>query len=536
MKIDYRLGTYRAIDVEDSSMLQKLGWKLIGTEWRTAHQAQVLPFAAFCVGEAAKRVHPVVEARKAEIAASNAATADLHIPVGKGAIDLGYDFRGYQKAAIVYQDARHKSLNGDIPRLGKMITGIGLVNYKARIRVPKRVLILAPANAKITWCERWAEWCAHAELAIDYCEGAHNPESPALVVNWEILTRHLAYIMAQEWDIVIGDELHRCGGKNSAVTKATFGEEYDTGIPATMAWAGLSGTPIGTRPINFWPICRFMDPKGLGRDWWHFRKRYCGATKQNRWDDKGAQNEEELQYLARKAFMVRRDKGDGVELPPNRQTIILPATGLSRLVRAERNLMQQRIADFTAKVDAVNSGLTAAEIAEKDEPVDAATAASEELAMAALPMMVDFVNEQLETEDKVVVFAHNRRVAKALRDLFPGCAFVIGGLTPVKRESERKRFQNDPNCRVFVGNIHSCAENIELSSADVTVFCQLIYQTSILDQSELRTWLPTKDRPIQIFRLVVAGSGSEEMAKLMEQRQASIARATVAKHLAGVMV
>lgn len=540
MIIDYRIGTYRATELrgDDQAVLKKLGWRVFTTnnEWRTAFMPYVLPLAAFCVGEAAKRVHPIVKARKAEIAASNAATAELDIPVGKGALALGYDFRGYQKAAVIFQDARHKSVNGDIPRLGKMITGIGIVNYKRRIRVPRRVLILSPANAKITWCERWVEWCVHEDLGIDYCEGNHNPMSPALVVNWEILSRHIDYIMAQEWDIVIGDELHRCGGEKSGVTKMTFGPELDTGIPASMAWIGLSGTPIGTRPINFWPICRFMDPKGLGANYWGYARRYCGATKENRGDRRGASNEEELQYLARKAFMVRRDKGDGVELPPHRQTITLPAEGLSRLIRAERSAMQEQLELFERRVHAENGGAISAELAEKDEPVDAAGMASQELALAALPMMVDFINEQLETEDKVVVFAHNRAVAKALRDQFPGCAFVIGGLSTTKRESERKRFQDDPACHVIVGNIHACCENIELSAADVTIYCQLIYQTSLLDQSELRTWLPDKDRPIQIFRLVVAGSASADMAVLMEQRQASIARATVAKHLAGTVV
>jgi SWI/SNF-related matrix-associated actin-dependent regulator 1 of chromatin subfamily A len=150
-------------------------------------------------------------------------------------------------------------------------------------------------------------------------------------------------------------------------------------------------------------------------------------------------------------------------------------------------------------------------------------------------MMIKFIEEQLETEPKVVVFCHHRAVAKALHDAFPGCAFVIGGLPTTKREAERRRFQEDPECRVFVGNIESCCENMELSAADVVVFCELVWKTALLDQAEERVWLPGKTTPIQIFRLVVAGSASADMAALMELRQEAIERATVARRMAGVV-
>lgn len=531
MQIDYRVGSYRTSGGHDPDVLRRLGWNLVGAEWRTAHLARVLPLEAFCVGEALRRVAPVVAERKAKIAASNATTADVVIPVGTGALAKGYNFRPYQKAGIIYSAARHKSLNADIPRLGKMIMGIGLINTHP-VGAIRRGLILSPANAKITWCERWPEWTTHPDLGIDYCEGDRRPDAPILVCNWDILTRHIDYFLSQEWDFVIGDELHRCGREDSARTRATFGSDLDAGIPARLHWLGLTGTPIGTRPINIWPICRFMDRRGLGADKWQFRKKYCGARADNGWDSKGSTNEEELQYKLRASFMVRRDRGDvGADLPPNRQTIRLPAEGLSRLVRAERSALQQNLAEFEALVRR-NQGVSSAEYAVLDEPQDAKQLAVQELTLAALPMMTEFINEQLETESKVVVFCHHRAVAKALQSAFPGCAFVIGGMTAVKREAERKRFQEDGGCHVFVGNIAACCENLELSSADVIVFCELIWQTGLLDQAEMRIWLPDKDVPIQIFRLVVAGSATADMADEMERRQQGIERATVARRLA----
>lgn len=543
MQIDYRVGSYRATGEHDPDLMRRAGWQWLPSysEWRTSDIMRVIPLVTFCVGEAAKRVVPLVEQRRAAVAASIASTSNIIVPVGRPALAKGFDFRGYQKAAIKFSADRHKSLNGDVPRLGKMITGIGLVNYQPPGGVA-RVLVLCPANAKITWCERWAEWGTHP-LDVDYCEGSVNPETPFLVCNWDILSRHYDYILQQPWDIVIGDELHRLGSFDANRTRLTFGTEAGSGgIVARKHWLGLSGNPLGTRPLNLWPIVRFMDPEGLGRDKWHFRKRFCGATRENDWNSLGASNEEELQFKLRTSIMVRREKFEVAdELPANRTTVKLPKDGLSRLVRAERNAVQQNLADFEELVkehteaNAAHLERVAKDVDVDEEPVDDIGKACQELTLAALPMMIDFIKEQRETENKVVIFCHHRAVALALRRAFPECAFVIGGLSTTKRENERKRFQEDPDCHEFIGNISACCENLELAAADVVVFCELVWQTWQLDQAEDRVWLPGKPTPIQIFRLVIEDSGSADMADLLELRQASIQRATVAKRMQGIM-
>lgn len=527
MQITFKGGVFRAEGDHDPEVMLKHGWLWIAGAkyWRTAHVARVAPFVEFCVGEAATIVGKFVAERRAQIADSVAATADVHIPVGAKAAAAGKDFRGYQKAGALFQRARRKSLNGDVPRLGKSITSIGCINMHP-VGDIKRVLVVAPANAKITWCRYWDDWSAHP-LAVDYCEGAHNPESPVLVCNWDILSRHKAYLQSVDWDVIIPDEMHRLASLNSQRTKALFS------LRASKHWLFLSGNPLGTRPKNLWPFLQFADPDGLGKNWWKYGMRYCAGKHDGfGWNFDGISHPEELQIELRKRIMVRRDKSDvGADLPPNRQTIRLPKDGLSRLIRAERNAVQANLADFERLVAQQTRESTMLQENEEPTEQDVVGYARQDLALAALPMMIAFITEQLETEDKVVVFAHHRAVMHALKEAFPGCAFVIGGLSTQARENERVTFQEDPNCRVFIGNCAACCENMELSSADVVIFCELTWQHWQLDQCEERVWLPTKETPIQIFRLVVDGSASADMADLLEKMQDSIERATVARRL-----
>lgn len=530
MKIHYKFGAYYASAGHDPEVMKRHGWLKVKDGWRTARIERVAPFVDSCEGEAATRVRTFVDGRLAAIADSILPTADVEIPVGARALAAGKAFRGYQKAASVFQRARHTSLNGDIPRAGKSVTSIGCINMHEHGSI-SRVLIVCPANAKIGWCKHWRDWSVHFPDDVDYVEGSANPKSPCLVVNWDVIARHVDYLRSVDWDIIIPDEMHRLGNAQSGRTRALLGCPIPRGsLRASKHWLFLSGNPIGTRPRNLFPFLKFADPHGLGKNEWKFWQRYCDLQYDGfGWNADGASNMEELQFELRKRLMIRREKNDiGTFIPPARETVRLPAAGLSKLVKAERNAVQANLADFerllaTSATDdtmraKMNSGV-------------AIPAAVQDLALAALPMMTKFITEQLELEPKVVVFAYHRAVMEQLRQAFPDCAYVIGGLSTTQREAERIRFQEDPACHIFVGNIAACCENMELSAADVAIFCELSWQHWQLDQCEERIWLPTKTAPLQIYRLVVEGSASADMADLIVQAQDSIERITSAQRL-----
>lgn len=524
MQIHYKLGAYYASgDGHDPVVMRKHGWlRIKDGGYRTARVERVAPFVDFCVGEAQQRVRAFVDARREAIADSVLPTADFPIPVGARALADGKDFRDYQRPAVRFQFDRVMSLNGDIPRAGKSVTSIGCTNL-IESRALKRVLIVTPANAKIGWCKHWRDWSVHFPDDVDYVEGSANPKSPCLVVNWDVLARHAAYLRGVEWDVIIPDEMHRLAHANSQRTRTLLGAPIGRGSLRASKWLFLSGNPIGTRPRNLFPFLRFVDPHGLGRKEWSFWQRYCDLKFDGfGWNADGASNMEELQFEMRKKFMIRREKDEiGVFIPPARETVKLPAAGLSKLIKAERSAVQGNLEEFER--------LLGAAAGKSMGPV--IPTAVQDLALAALPMMVKFIKEQMELEPKVVVFAYHRAVMEQLKSAFPEAAYVIGGLSTTQREAERLRFQEDSACRVFIGNIAACAENMELSAADVAIFCELSWQHWQVDQCEERIWLPTKTAPLQIFKLVVEGSASADMAGLIEQMQDSVDRITSAKRL-----
>lgn len=540
MKIIYNTGFYLAHDAPDPAVMQLAGWRWnrMQCAWYTSDPLKAAPFRAYAIDEAKARLDALAETRTAAVAASCAVDTDLDFPAPDG---LAY--RPYQKAGIAFMLGRVSSLNADVMRLGKTVQSIGVMNATPDL---KRALIVPPAGVRINWAREITRWNVHADIEADFCEGKHNPKSPALVCNYDILDRHIDYIHEIDWDVAIFDEAHALKNPHAQRTQTALGGGGKKPIRAKRR-IFLTGTPIFTRPIDIFTICKECDPDGLGKSWWNFVHRYCNAHNTGfGLDTSGSSNLEELQFHMRSRFMIRREKKDiGAEMPPNRQTIILPKTGLSKLVKKEQNFVRQNLERFEqmlharldeAGVDQLLNEFGHLDGVDRDDAdggmvfqiapaFEELSAIRQELSLAKAPMVGKFVEELLWSESKVVVFAHHRAVVAKLVEMFPGCASIIGGMSPTKRDAEQQRFQNDPDCRVLIGNITAAGQGISLSAADVVVFAELSWVPSEMEQAEERVWDPIKDRPVSSYWLVVEDSLDAKMAAILERRMRDIAKA-----------
>ena len=509
------------------SELKKAGWRFLGPRnaWTTADIQKAVPFISKADPKTKMFLEKWVVARQEAVAASVAATATLVIPSPEG-----LSYRGYQTAGVDFMRQRKYSLNADAPRLGKTIQSIGLVNLA---RAPAKVLVICPSNAKPGWCREANKWLVH-KTTVGMCEGGTNPDTDFLVINYELLGRHLKTIGSRQWDYIFVDEAHFLGNPKSARTQNVMS------LDADKHFVFLTGTPIYTRPLQLWAMLERLDPKGLGANWWRFVKRYCNAhidEETGRWDFNGYSNGAELQFRMRETFMVRREKSDVYsELPTSRETVLLPRAGLEKILKKEESLVSKNLSALFDKLKGEMSEDDWNVLGQFDGRNDIGGEVADvrrEIAIAKCPMVVEFVEDLLQTEAKVVVFTHHRDVTKILSKAFTpyGVATVIGGMTSDKREEERRRFQEDPQCRVFVGNITSAGSAIELSAADVAVFAELSWVPSEIDQAEERIWLPTKTQPLTVYRLVIENGVEYMMSVVLEGRQEAISRIMLKEHL-----
>lgn len=552
MRVEYKAGLYLAHDVANPLQFEGWGWqwRKMMNAWVTSKIAIAAKAREHCVGEAKKRVDKWLGDRAKAVEASHALDAAIDIPAPPG---LAY--RPYQKAGISFALARRDTLIADAMRLGKTIQGIGVANATPDL---KRVLIVPPAGAKVNWMRELDKWLVHSSLSVGMVDGSNNPETDVLVINWDLLTRHREYLHHVDWDLAEFDEAHYLKNERSQRSQVVLGDldtprEHRQGIRAKRRLF-LTGTPLYTRPIDLWTLCKTCDPDGLGKKYWHFITRYCGVDPDIRpVDASGASNLEELQFKMRSSFMIRREKTDVAdEIPPNRNTVVLPRSGLERIVAAEQSavranlgrfesLLQQtlteEVADDILSHFAHFDGIEREEALASNDPefivanTDVASA-RRELALAKLPMCLEHLDRVLDVEPKIIIFAHHRDVVAKLREHYPDSAVVIGGLTTKKRQEQIDRFVNDPDCRVFIGNIIAAGQAINLSVADYVGFVELSWVPSEMDQAEERAWDVLKTRAVSIDRFVVEDTIDEAMCAVLDIRQRNIEKALKIKSLA----
>lgn len=472
-----------------------------------------------------------------QISASRAVTAQAEV-----AVPDGLAYLPYQLAGIATMRTRANVLLADEMGLGKTIQVIGLLNDDPSI---KRVLIVCPASLKANWVRELNKWLVRPrQIAV---ANGQFPDAEIVVINYDILGKHRATLMAVTWDLLVADESQYLKNEKAQRTQALLGQwtkdKADRMLPVqAKRKVFLTGTPIVNRPRELWTTVKALDPNGLGSgNFPKFGVRYCDGHQvainrrgDLRWDFDGASNLEELQQRLRSSIMIRRLKADVLtELPAKRRQVIVvpPNSALARAaVQAERVLFdryQQAIvaaekAAAAARARGDNDGYRAA----VDKLHSASKIAFDEMAkvrhetaVAKLDAVIEHLELVLESQDKVVVFCHHHDVARALAERFANAAVVTGEVAPKDRIDQVDKFQHDPDCHLFVGSIQAAGVGLTLTAAQHVVFAEMDWVPGNMSQAEDRLHRIGQRGHVLVQHLVFDNSVDSLMAHIIIDKQ-----------------
>jgi len=499
-----------SVPVSSAAAVQAMLARLTGVEISYANGAQdALQRAQAARGEA-------VEASRAQEWAG-----EIPRPTG-----LAY--LPYQRAGIAYALGRPGVLIADEMGLGKTIQAIGVVNADETVR---SVLIVCPASLKLNWAREWSRWSTRG-LTVGIANGAL-PATDVVILNYDILKKHLPAIHARAWDCLILDEAHYLKNPKAQRTQCVLGAKGVESIKARRRIA-LTGTPILNRPIEAWPIAHALAPAEFG-NWRAFVTRYCGGYQDRYgWNVSGATNLPELQDKLRASIMVRRLKKDVLtELPAKRRQVIeLPANGAAGTVRAEADAyaaQQDRLTGLRVAVELAKAGDENDYAAAVDRLRAGSMAAFAELsklrhttALAKIPHVIEHIRDTLESEGKLIVFAHHRDVIESLAAEFPGAAIITGDTPMQSRQDAVDRFQTDPACRLFLGNIQAAGVGLTLTASAHVVFAELDWVPGNITQAEDRCHRIGQTDSVLVQHLVLEGSLDATMARTLVEKQTLI--------------
>jgi SWI/SNF-related matrix-associated actin-dependent regulator of chromatin subfamily A-like protein 1 len=457
----------------------------------------------------------------------------------------GLDYLPFQRDGILALAFRKHTLLADQMGLGKTIQAIGLINMVPNI---ERVLIVCPASLKATWKNELMKWC-HRPMSVDVISpGSAWIPCDIVILNYEQVSKYRSEIDKVLWDLLICDESHYLKNNKAQRTQFVVGR-WDNN-PANRIYPikavrklFMTGTPVLSRPKELWTTVRALDRDGLGADWIKFHTRYCdGYQNQNGWQVDGASNLDELQTRLRASIMVRRLKADVLkDLPPKRrQVVLLPANtpAMQRLLADERAATLKAENDLSAlraRVEALSVNQADAAYKAAVQKLDTATAVAfgdtaavrHRTALAKLISAMDYLCNVLESEDKIVVFAHHHDVIDGLVEGLAeyGVVHIDGRVSLPDRQKAVEAFQKDPKVRVIVGSIGAMGTGFTLTAASYVAFVELDWVPGNLAQAEDRLHRIGQAESVLVQHLMLEGSFDGRMAATVVHKMGVIEKA-----------
>lgn len=406
---------------------------------------------------------------------SLSSTSNIEVPS-----PTGLKYLPFQKAGIDFINQQKNVLVADEMGLGKTIQAIGYINLNSDV---KTVLVICPASLKINWKQELEKWLVRP-FKIDILNGEGIAD--ITITNYESVKKYFDILKSQTWDLLILDESHYIKNYKAQRTKYITGfygkGEQKEWIKGVKDYAKqkilLTGTPVLNRPMELFTQLKVLGNE-LGKNVRGFMSRYVET---DRWGGVvGSRNLEELQLKLRTSCMIRREKKDVLlELPDKlRQVITLPKDILSNSDRKEMDIIIQYLSESW---DIATGKLTSSRI-----PFEEIAEIRYFLSIKKIPYVLEHLENVLENEDKIVVFAHHHDVVNAIYDRFKDISVVATGNETLKERDEAvNRFQNDPNVKLFIGSIQAMGVGVTLTASSTVIFAEVEWRPGDLFQAEDR--------------------------------------------------
>ncbi len=414
----------------------------------------------------------------------------------------------YQRAGAEYLAKTKRALLGDEPGLGKTLQVLAVIEHEKAAPA----LIICPASAVAVWESEIAHWMPGIKVTV--APEAPRPGSRSIhVTSYGRAARDHERLSQIPWALIAADEAHNlknrdaqrtqriCGGMNRKT-----GEQFHGLLQKAPLRFLLSGTPVPNRPVELIQpligIDRLKDLGGFGV----YASRYCGWVQGVPGSINGAvmENLGELHHRLRATCMVRRLKADVMKDLPPKFTDHVPMA----LANPARYKAAAR--DVFAFLDT--------EPNEAEALVQLTTlrrVAAEEKVKAAIEWIENFT----ESDEKLVVMGWHHEPLEAIHKAFPGSVILLGGASPEERKEAVRRFQNDENCKLFVGS-QAAYEAVTLTAASHLAFIELPWKPGQVDQASDRIHrIGQTAEQVTYHYLLAQGTIDHDIAALIDHKR-----------------
>jgi SNF2 family DNA or RNA helicase len=284
----------------------------------------------------------------------------------------------------------------------------------------------------------------------------------------------------------------------------------------------LTGTPLENHLGELWSQFDFLLPGFLGNH--HNFTRYWRAPIEKQGD---AQRRDLLARRVRPFILRRRKEEVARELPP--KTIIVRKV---ELVGSQRDLYETvRVAmDVKVREEIASKGFNRSQIVILDALLKLrqvccdprlvkAKAAQKVKERAKLELLMTMLPEQVEEGRRILLFSQFTSMLELIeRELkSAGLGYVLLTGDTRDREEQVRRFQTG-EVPIFLISLKTGGVGLNLTAADTVIHYDPWWNPAAENQATDRAHRLGQDKPVFVYKLIVAGSIEEKIIALQERK------------------
>jgi SNF2 family DNA or RNA helicase len=387
-----------------------------------------------------------------------------------------------------------------------------------------------------------------------FIENFRNSDAMFMIASYQALQQNETLFEKVGFDMIIFDEAHFINNKLSKTNKAAtmlikprtkrHKKGYNKGIQYIIY---ASGTPITNYPDQIFGIVRTGNEEIFG-NWRDFRDMFCVMNDYK--DIVGYKNLDKLRRRTQNFFIRRTDKEIEMSLPKIVEDDIYIDPHPKQL-KADKELLkyQKELIDARNKLlqsgkkmeakmigDRLKSVLSQRRIASnhpnlwKMSPNEATREryrdfmVKDEMSIPKFERCIELVQEIVDSGHKVVIFTESRRMTVLLHRAvseFTKAVRYVGGLSDKVRDRRKRKFNEDPRCRVMIAN-QAGSTGLNLQAGRYLINYDLPDTPAIWEQRKYRIRrLDSKHDRVYIINLINRGMVDEQILTKLKDKQAA---------------
>ena len=459
----------------------------------------------------------------------------------------GMELMRHQARFIESARQGHRSyLLADEPGLGKTAQSL----LAASVTNSYPLLAIVPNVVKMNWAREVELWTPNRRATVIHGDGdTLDAFADVVVVNYDVLDRHLAWLGSLGFKGMVVDEAHFIKNLQSQRSKhvLALAEQIRRHTPNPLLMA-LTGTPLINDVDDFRAIWQFLG-------WIEGDKpapQLLQALENTGLTPADVGFYPEARGSVIDMGIVRRRKIDVATDLPAKRIADLPVeldSDLGRSIRqAERELGARLVKRYTAliaaRTDRGDSSLSPAEtrtayiravaLAELEDSKGQTTGENvftmvRKIGQAKAGLAADYAAQLARSVGKVVFFAKHIDVMDTAEEIFAKrelkTVSLRGDQTALARQAAIDAFNTDPDVSIAVCSLTAAGVGVNLQASSNVVLAELSWTAAEQTQAIDRVHRIGQDEPVTAWRIIAAHTIDARIADLIGSKEGLAARA-----------